>query len=210
MSEQGTPVEVRKGNVDPRRADYRPATDLARTCGLCAHFQPEWNGCSLVAGTIRPDYVSDLWEPAPSLGEVRSSIALAATAKVAKADDDTQTVFGWAYVAITKDGTQVTDHSGEFVATPEELEEAAYDFVLVSGLSGDRHEADRVVGKMVESVVFTKAKAAAMGLPEGSAPHAGWWVGFHLPDRADYDLVKSGERAMFSIEGSAVKEDADA
>lgn len=41
---------------------YRPA-DGIESCSTCVHFDGE-NTCDVVAGRIRPDGVSDLYEPA--------------------------------------------------------------------------------------------------------------------------------------------------
>ena len=42
-----------------------------------------------------------------------------------------------------------------------------------------------------------------MGLPSGIVPE-GLWLGFRVND-ATFKMVKSGELAMFSIEGSATR-----
>ena len=64
------------------------------------------------------------------------------------------------------------------------------------------HKANSTNGKLVESVVFTKEKMKAMGIPEGVVPE-GWWVAFYIENREVYHKVKSGVYKMFSIEGSA-------
>ena len=55
---------------------------------------------------------------------------------------------------------------------------------------------------MIESMVFTKEKAAALGIPEGTMPE-GWWVGFEVTDDEVWKKVKDGTYKMFSIEGTA-------
>ena len=55
---------------------------------------------------------------------------------------------------------------------------------------------------LVESVVFTKEKAEAMGIPEGILP-TGWWIGFKVLDEDVWEKVKDGTYSMFSIEGTA-------
>jgi hypothetical protein len=47
-----------------------------------------------------------------------------------------------------------------------------------------------------------------MGLVSKTAPHVGWWVGFHLEDPALFAKVKAGDYTMFSIEGRAERVEA--
>jgi hypothetical protein len=57
---------------------------------------------------------------------------------------------------------------------------------------------------MVESVVFTKEKMAAMGIPEGIVPE-GWWIGYYIEEDTTWQKVKSGEYSMFSIGGRGTR-----
>jgi len=50
--------------------------------------------------------------------------------KIESTNTDKRLVYGWLYVAKTKDGEQVVDHSGEFVENDEILEKAAIDFAM--------------------------------------------------------------------------------
>ena len=59
---------------------------------------------------------------------------------------------------------------------------------------------------MIESIVFTKEKTQALGLPENSLP-CGWWVGFQITDDNTWEKIKSGQYNMFSIEGTAQREE---
>jgi putative serine protease XkdF len=120
---------------------------------------------------------------------------------VAKRDDERQLVFGWAYVSVDK-GAQVTDHSGEQVDL-EDLETAAYVFNLEFREANDMH-VGKATGQLIESFVSTPEKLGAMGLAPDALPH-GWWTGFHIEDEDQWAMVKTGERSMFSIEGSARK-----
>ena len=122
--------------------------------------------------------------------------------KIAKVDDAKRLAFGWAYVAKTRDGTQVTDHSGEYVSDVSVLEDAMYEYVETSREANDMHDGP-VTGHLVESFVVTPEKLEAMGLAEDALP-IGAWVGFRLEPDA-FEKVRSGERTMFSIEGLAVK-----
>ena len=60
---------------------------------------------------------------------------------------------------------------------------------------------------LVESVIFTKEKMAAMGIPERCP--GSWWIGFKVTDDEVWEKVKDGTYPMFSIEGEAVREEVD-
>ena len=124
--------------------------------------------------------------------------------KIHKSDDDQMLAFGWANVAVTADGEQVTDLQ-EDVVEPEVLEQAAYSFVELYREGGEMHERGGCA-VLVESIMFTKQKMEAVGIPEGTLPE-GWWIGFRVTDPDVWEKVKSGEYAMFSIEGEAVREE---
>lgn len=123
--------------------------------------------------------------------------------EIAKSDDEQRIVFGWAYISHDANGVQQIDKSREFIPDPEELEKAAYQFVLKSRVGGDSH-ITKGVSTMVESIVFTKEKREAMGIPEGVLP-TGWWVGFKVHDEEVWKAHKRGERSMFSIHGKGVR-----
>lgn len=121
-----------------------------------------------------------------------------------KTDDDKRLVFGWASVSIKVDGEQVEDRQQDII-DPEDLEEAAYEYVLKFRDTGEEHiKTMRQKGKLVESCVFTAEKQKAMGIPEGILP-IGWWVGFKIEDDAAWERVKNGTYRMFSIEGKATR-----
>jgi len=119
---------------------------------------------------------------------------------VMKSDDDKRLVFGWASVAVRVTGEVIEDRQEDIVEI-EELERAAYEYTVDFGTAGEMHERGGI-GRLVESVVFTKEKAAAMGIPEGYLPE-GWWVGFRILDDGVWQKIKSGEYSCFSIEGTA-------
>lgn len=121
---------------------------------------------------------------------------------IAKMNDDQHLVFGWANISITEDGDIPLDWQGD-ITSPEVLEKAAYQYVLKYRTTGEMHQGE-AVGYMVESVMFTKQKMEAMGIPEGVVPE-GWWIGFYIPDDDVVAKVKSGEYKMFSIQGKAKK-----
>lgn len=114
-----------------------------------------------------------------------------------------QLVFGWANVTIQEDGSTPWDWQGDTIST-EELEGAAYNYVLQHGMLNQKHEWGTESGWLIESMMFTKDKMEALGIPEGMIPE-GWFVGFYIPDPVVYQKVKDGEYNMFSIEGTATR-----
>lgn len=124
--------------------------------------------------------------------------------KVLKVDAERQYVFGWASVAITKDGHQVEDLQGDLIDV-DDLEEAAYQFAKDYRSTGVMHQGD-VVGQMIESFMVTPDKLEAMGLPPDALPQ-GHWVGFHIPDAAVFGKIKDGTYSAFSIQGDAIREE---
>lgn len=120
--------------------------------------------------------------------------------RIAKSDDDKMLAFGWASVAIRVDGEVIEDWQ-EDIVEPEELENAAYNFVELYREGGEMHERGGAA-VLIESVVFTKEKLLAMGIPEGTLP-VGWWIGFKVTDPDVWEKVKDGTYPMFSIEGEA-------
>ena len=121
---------------------------------------------------------------------------------VIKSDSDKHLVFGWANVSARVDGEQIVDYQQDMIDM-DVLEKAAYNYVAEFGTTGEMHRRGGV-GHVVESMVFSKEKAAALGIPEGILPE-GWWVGFEITDEDVWQKVKSGEYSMFSIEGTAVR-----
>ncbi len=122
--------------------------------------------------------------------------------KIQKADDDKRLAFGWASASATINGETVEDCVGDIIEI-EELEQAAYKFVELYREGGEMHERGGCA-VLVESVIFTPEKMAAMGIPEGTVP-AGWWIGFKVTDDDVWAKVKDGTYPMFSIEGEAVR-----
>ena len=122
--------------------------------------------------------------------------------KIYKTDEDQRLVFGWASVAITVDGETLEDRQHDMIE-PEDLEEAAYEYVLNFRDTGEEHlPGYRKKGRLVESCVFTPEKQRAMGIPAGTLPVA-WWIGFKIDDEDTWQRVKNGTYRMFSIEGKA-------
>ena len=119
--------------------------------------------------------------------------------KITKSTDE-GLVSGWANVAVNADGSLPLDWQGDIIR-PETLEKAAINFMMDYRSSGVMHEGE-VKGIVVESIVFTKAKQAAIGIPEGVIPE-GWFITVKVLDPAVFELVKNGVFRMFSIQGNA-------
>lgn len=107
-------------------------------------------------------------------------------------------VSGWANVAVNADGTIPLDWQGDIIR-PEVLEKAAIDFMLNYRESGEMHQGSSI-GTVVESIVFTKDKQEALGIPEGVVPE-GWFITVKIKDNDVFEKVKSGKYRMFSIQG---------
>ncbi len=120
--------------------------------------------------------------------------------KVMKSDDEKMLAFGWASVSMRVDGEVIEDWQKDIVE-PEDLENAAYEFVLLYREGGEMHERGGAA-VLIESVVFTEEKMRAMGIPAGTLP-IGWWIGFKVLDKDVWEKVKDGTYQMFSIEGEA-------
>ncbi len=120
--------------------------------------------------------------------------------KVMKSDDEKMLAFGWASVSMRVDGEVIEDWQKDIVE-PEDLENAAYEFVLLYREGGEMHERGGAA-VLIESVVFTEEKMQAMGIPAGTLP-IGWWIGFKVLDKDVWEKVKDGTYQMFSIEGEA-------
>jgi hypothetical protein len=109
-------------------------------------------------------------------------------------------VFGWASVAKDADGNDLEDLQGDVIEL-DELEKAAYDFMLYSRNVDEMHDGP-VKGQLVESFMVTPDKLAKMGLKNESAPQVALWIGAKL-DPATFAKVQAGTYTMFSIEGRA-------
>jgi len=121
-------------------------------------------------------------------------------ADISKVDAELQMVFGWVSI-IEKEGEAVQDLQGDQMIE-EELEKMAYQFVLESRTGGEMHMreggAPKKVGRLVESMVFTKKKQELLGI---DLKMVGWWCGFKIDDPDVWAKVKSGEYRAFSIHG---------
>lgn len=125
--------------------------------------------------------------------------------KIQEVDDDKRLCFGWASIIIDKDGNQVVDHQQDLIE-PDELENAAYRFVEHYREGGEMHERGGTA-VLIESLLLTKEKAEVLGVPPGTLPECGWWVGFKITDDEVWNKIKDGTYTMFSIEGKAIREE---
>lgn len=130
----------------------------------------------------------------------QKSMSVTTTFKIAKSNDSEGLVSGWANVAVNADGTIPLDWQDD-VVSPATLEKAAVNFMMEYRGSGVMHEGNSK-GIVVESIVFTKEKQAAIGIPEGIVPE-GWFITVKILDQEVFELVKDGTFKMFSIQGHA-------
>lgn len=119
--------------------------------------------------------------------------------KITKSTDE-GLVSGWANVSLNADGTVPLDWQDDIIR-PEELEKAAIEFMMDYRGSGVMHQGDEQ-GSVVESMVFTKEKQQAIGIPEGVVPE-GWFITVKVTNPEVFAKVKAGQYKMFSIQGSS-------
>ena len=176
--------------------------DSHMRCSSCVHYgSGGW--CDAFDFQADPDQVCNAYEGGlPVSQSVRPDTepTFKSAFSITKSDADQRLVFGWLYVAKDLRGRVVVDHSGETIR-PDELEKAAYNFVLKSRVAGNNHKKIGV-GRLVECVAFTPEKRQAMGIPDGVVPD-GVWVGFKIDDDETWSAVKSGELSMLSLGGKA-------
>lgn len=124
------------------------------------------------------------------------------TIEVIKVNDEQQIAYGFAWVSEDDNGL-IYDTDNEAIETSE-LEKAAYNYILEKRDSGVMHKNGEVVGRIVESMVFTADKLERLGIEKDAVPHA-WWVGVKVFDSEIFKQVKDGTLPMFSIQGKAVR-----
>ena len=122
-----------------------------------------------------------------------------------KVDEDRRLAFGWASVVKEAGGTEGLEDLQGDVLDPDSLEQAVYEYVLVSRDADVMHKRDGV-GRLVESMLFTPEKLDRMGLDPAAVP-VGWWVGYRVDDDEVWKGVKDGTYRMFSIRGTGVREE---
>lgn len=123
---------------------------------------------------------------------------------IVKYDEDKKLVFGWASIIKDTYGKVLLDRQDDFIDSEEELEKAAYDYVLRSRDGGEMH-IRKGVSTMVESIVLSEEKQKALGIPAGVVP-IGWWVGFKVNDSRVWQEVKKGGYVGFSVHGTGKRD----
>ena len=116
-------------------------------------------------------------------------------AKMNRVDEEKRRVFGFFSVSEEND-KEVIDYHGDVIAS-DDLEEAAYIYVMYSGMGDERHD-ERAKAMLIESMFFSKEKQMALGIDLGKVC---WWGGFYILDDDLWQKVKSGQYPMFSIGG---------
>ena len=120
--------------------------------------------------------------------------------EIFKSNEFEKLVSGWASVTKNADGSLPLDWHDDII-TAEILEKAAINFMLEYRESGEMHKGEPI-GTVVESIVFTKQKMEAIGIPEGTIPE-GWFITVKIHDDEVFKKVVNGEYKMFSIQGRA-------
>jgi len=156
---------------------------------------------------------------------------------IQKLDSERQMAFGWANVFLTTDDDPIVDSHGDTIDTAEAIaaiEDAVYQYTLDSR-SGDDSHVNFGVARLVETMVFTDEKLAAIATHSAAMQAAedadadrllllarqnfdklqevipdGWWVGFKIDDPDAWAKVKDGSLSMFSIVGRAERRPVDA
>jgi len=149
-------------------------------------------------------WVEDPDDPDASIAKAEFSLS----GEISKVDDDKHLVFGWASIGIRSNGDVLVDKQGDVIDDPDEIEKAAYNFVLHSRDGGEMH-VRKGVSTLVESFVITPEKRKAMGIPDGVLPQSGWWTGFRVNDDDVWKAIKSGKYRQFSVHGKGQRKRID-
>jgi len=124
--------------------------------------------------------------------------------EISKVDESAHQVFGWFSVAEDINGNIVIDKQGDFIM-PEDLEIAAYDYVLYAREAGEMHDKTTGIGKLIASIVTTKDIQKAMGI--NTPIQVGWFGGFQISDEAVWSKIIDKTYSMFSIGGKGQREE---
>ena len=131
--------------------------------------------------------------------------------KVTKVDKENRMVFG--FFNVNKIGDELVEDLQKDTIETEELEKAAYDFVLNARIAGDSH-LRKGVGNLVESMMFTVEKQLAIlktleqiGVKDAqfNLGIEGWWGGFQITDEEVLKKIDAGDYPMFSVGGKAAE-----
>ena len=156
-------------------------------------------------GRLMP--VSSNQDGVGSIGKSDDEYSVTWYGEFSKTDEDKRQAFGWASV-VEVDGKPVIDRQGDWI-TPDELEKAAYEYVVKSRKGGDQHRRDGDnpfhAADMIESFVVTPEKIEKMGLPKDTP--VGWWVGYKVHNDDTWSKIKKGEHTGFSIHGKGKRKE---
>ena len=131
--------------------------------------------------------------------------------QITKVDKENRMVFG--FFNVNKIGDELVEDLQKDTIETEELEKAAYDFVLNARIAGDSH-LRKGVGNLVESMMFTVEKQLAIlktleqiGIKDAqfNLGIEGWWGGFQITDEAVMKKIDEGDYPMFSVGGKAAE-----
>jgi hypothetical protein len=129
--------------------------------------------------------------------------------QITKVDKENRMVFG--FFNVNKIGDELVEDLQQDTIETEELEKAAYDFVLNARIAGESH-LRKGVGNLVESMMFTYEKEQAIlktleqiGIKgaQFSLGIEGWWGGFQITDEEVLAKIDKGDYPMFSVGGKA-------
>jgi broad specificity phosphatase PhoE/2'-5' RNA ligase len=131
---------------------------------------------------------------------------------IVKVDKAQHLVFGW--FSVTEVHGKTIEDTQKDLIKEATIEDSAYEFVLNERKGGAMHEDGKngeikVVGQLVESVVFTHEKQEAMlkslkeqGIDaELNLRAVAWWGGFFIQDPDVWDKITTGHLRAFSIGG---------
>lgn len=174
-----------------------------------------WTGGALATAVgvhhVRANHRQQVVPPLPTAyySKGYEQVEVEWTGTIAKLAPEKQMAFGWANVSKIN-GQLVLDRQDDIVL-PEDIEDAVYAYNMRSRVGGDMHRRTPdgqpvKIGELVESMMFTPEKKAALGLPDDFPE--GWWVGFHYPDPQVWADVKVNKRG-FSIHGRGLRKSVD-
>ena len=123
--------------------------------------------------------------------------AVAKSATILKADEETRMVYGWASVA-TVNGELVVDQQGDTLE-PSEMVKMADGFMASVRTAKAMHQGAGI-GEVLHSMPLTNDIMKAFGI---SCDREGWLIAMKIHDDAAWARVKSGDLAELSIGGRA-------
>lgn len=215
------------GLTSKESAHYRFGTE-EENCYECEFFLG--GSCELVSGYIFEDGVCDLFKPYESIeknltpGDVHSDSIMAESKKkkakpkkevamgeyeksitvpIVKADDDKRIVYGLVLEPYTID-------SQEDWETPEDIEEAAHNFMGMWREQGTEHVTKNEAIFPIESyiapldMIWESPDGSEQFIKKGS-----WILGSKVNDYSVWQDVKAGILTGFSVEGGGVRDSSE-